>query len=53
MKNGAVAGSEFKEVKVDSVTVPGDKIELMWDDGRAIRLVWWGNFWKEVRPSRA
>lgn len=38
VKNGA-AVSEFKELKVaGAISEPGDKIELIWDNGRTIRF---------------
>jgi hypothetical protein len=39
VKKGATTGSEFKEIKVTGATSePGDKIELIWDQGRTIRF---------------
>ena len=39
VKNGAGTSGEFKEVKVVGATSePGDKVELIWDNGRTIRF---------------
>jgi hypothetical protein len=39
VKNGAVTGGNFKEIKVNAPALDcGDKIELVWDNGRQIRF---------------
>ena len=39
VKNGAVTSGNFKEIKVNPPTADtGDKIELVWDNGRQIRF---------------
>jgi hypothetical protein len=39
VKNGAFTGGEFKEIKVKAAALDcGDKIELVWDNGRQIRF---------------